>query len=342
VTALPQVGVFLAPVRDTPDHIALAERLGFASAWVYDSPLLYHDPWIALGRAADRTERIGLGVGVLVPGLRTPVASAAAIRTLSALAPGRLRVAVGAGFTGRFTLGLGPVPIARLEREVDDLRVLLAGEEHLHPEGRAPVRDMPVPGAEGAGQVPVYVSCRGPRAQAVAATRGDGAMTGILYPGGLARLRAGIGPDLPLAVHAVGAVADPGEPLDSPRLRAAVGPVVAVAFHAFAEQPWRLEGLPPALQAEARAYISAVEAAHPADRRHQVLHRGHLVRLTLPQDDAVVTAANVAAMSFTGTARDLRERAEALAADGVTELAVQPGGDVPDGLRRLAAALIAR
>ena len=335
-----RVGVFLAPVRDTPHHIALAEELGFASAWCYDSPLLYHDPFLALARAADRTSRIGLGVGVLVPGLRAPVATVAALRTLSSLAPGRVTLAVGAGFTGRFTLGLGPVRMSRLAREVDDIRGLLAGEERAHTEGGRPVRDMPVPGAEGAGPVPIYVSCRGPRAQALARERGDGAMTGILYPGGLASLRRAIGPDIPLVVHAVGAVADEGEPLDSPRLRAAVGPVVAVAFHAFAEQPWRLEGLDPALRELARRYIAAVEAAHPADRRHQVLHRGHLVELTLPEDEAVVTAGTIAALSFTGTAARLRERAEALVADGVTELAVQPGGDVPSELRRLAAALL--
>lgn len=335
----PAIAVFLAPVRDTPDHIALAEELGFAAAWCYDSPLLYHDPFTALARAADRTRRIGLGVGVVVPGLRAPVATAAALRTLSALAPGRVRAAAGAGFTGRFTLGLGPVRIARLAREVDDLRALLAGGEVVHREGGRPVRDMPVRGAEGVGGVPILVSCRGPRAQALARERGDGAMTGILYPGGLARLREGIGPDLPLVVHAVGAVAGPGEALDSPRLRAAVGPVVAVAFHAFAEQPWRLEGLEPALQRRARDYIASVEAAYPAERRHQSLHRGHLIELTLPEDEGVVTAEAIAAMSFTGTAEALRERAEALARDGVTELAVQPGGDVPAELRRLAGAL---
>lgn len=340
MSAAPSVGVFLAPVRDTPHHIALAEELGFASAWVYDSPLLYQDPFVALARAAERTRRIGLGVGVLVPGLRAPVATVAALRALSALAPGRVRVAVGAGFTGRFTLGLGPVSLARLEREVDDLRGLLAGDERRHPEGGRPVRDMPVPGAGGDGAVPLYVSCRGERAQALARERGDGAMTGILYPGGLGRLRARVGPDLPLVVHAVGAVADPGEPLDSPRLRAAVGPVVAVGFHAFAEQPWRLQGLDPALRAQAEAYIAAVVAAYPSERRHQMLHRGHLAELVLPEDDAVVTAENVARFSFTGTAGALRERAEALAADGVTELAVQPGGDVPAEMRRLAAALL--
>jgi 5,10-methylenetetrahydromethanopterin reductase len=330
----------MAPVRDTPDHIALAEELGFSAAWCYDSPLLYQDPFVALGRAAERTRRIGLGVGVVVPGLRAPAATVAALRALTALAPGRVRVAVGAGFTGRFTLGLGPVRLAALEREVDDLRGLLSGRERPHPEGGRLVRDMPVPGAQGLGTVPIYVSCRGERAQALARRKGDGAMTGIFYPGGLGRLRAGIGPELPLVVHAVGAVADEGEPLDSPRLRAAVGPVVAVAFHAFAEQPWRLDGLDPGLREEAAGYVAEVTAALPAERRHQTLHRGHLVELTLPQDEAVVTAANVARFSFTGTAAELGERAAALRAEGVTELAVQPGGDVPAELRRLARALL--
>ena len=335
-----RVSAFLAPVRETPDHVALAEELGFASVWCYDSPLLYQDPFVALARAAERTRRIGLGIGVLVPGLRAPVATVAALRGLTALAPGRVRVAVGAGFTGRFTLGLGPVRLEALEREVADLRALAAGEERPHVEGGRPVRDMPVPGAEGAGAVPVYVACRGPGSQALARRIGDGAMTGIFYPGGLALLREAIGPELPLTVHAVGAVADEGEPLDSPRLRAAVGPVVAVAFHAFAEQPWRLEGLDPALREQAAAYVAAVTEALPAERRHQELHRGHLIELTLPQDEPVVTAANVARFSLTGTAAELRERAAALEADGVGELAIQPGGDVPAELRRLAGALL--
>lgn len=340
MSPLPRIGAFFAPTRDTPAHIALAEELGFASAWVYDSPLLYHDAFTTLARAAERTVRIGLGVGVVVPRLRAPVATAAALASVAALAPGRVRVAVGAGFTARFTLGLGPVPLSALEREVHQVRALLAGEEVPHAEGGRPVRLIPVRGAEGGGAVPVYVSCRGPRAQALARRRGDGAMTGIFYPGGLGLLREGIGPDLPLVVHAVGAVAGDDEPLDSPRLRAAVGPVVGVAFHAFAEQPWRLEGLDPALRAQAEAYIASVEAAYPAERRHQHLHLGHLSEVVLPEDAPVMTAANIARFSFTAPAAALRERAEALAADGVDELCVQPGGDVPDGLRRLAGALL--
>lgn len=335
-----RVSAFFAPVRDTPDHIALAEGLGFHAAWVYDSPLLYHDPFVALARAADRTRSIGLGVGVIVPGLRTPVATAAALRSLSALAPGRVRAAVGAGFTGRFTLGLGPVPLSALEREVVGLRALLDGGETAHAEGGRPVRPIPVPGAEGRGRVPVLVSCRGPRAQALAARLGDGAMTGLFLPGGFAELRAALGPDAPLVVHAVGAVADDGEPLDGPRLRAAVGPVVAVAFHAFCEQPWRLAGLDAGLREEAGRYVASVEQALPPARRHQELHRGHLVELVLTEDDAVVRDENVRRFALCGTAGELRARALGLAAEGVDELAVQPGGDVPSELERLAEALL--
>ncbi|MEQ9337185.1 MAG: hypothetical protein RJQ03_08335, partial [Miltoncostaeaceae bacterium] len=52
MSPMPQIGVFLAPTRETPRHIALAEELGFASAWVYDSPLLYHDAFATMPIAA--------------------------------------------------------------------------------------------------------------------------------------------------------------------------------------------------------------------------------------------------------------------------------------------------
>ena len=202
------------------------------------------------------------------------------------------------------------------------------------------MRPMPVRGAEGAGDVPIYVSCRGPRAQALARRLGDGAMTGVFYPGGLGLVREGVGPELPLVVHAVGAVAAPGEPLDSPRLAAAVGPVVAVAFHAFCEQPWRLDGLDPALRAQAEAYIRDVGAALPAERRHQELHRGHLTEVVLPQDRAVVSADSLRRFGFCGTAEELAARIADMERDGVTELAIQPGGDIPDELHRIAEALL--
>ena len=70
----------------TPDHVVLAEELGYGRAWLYDSPALYPDVWVQLCRAAERTSRIGLGPGVLIPSLRHPMTKAAAIATLVELA----------------------------------------------------------------------------------------------------------------------------------------------------------------------------------------------------------------------------------------------------------------
>lgn len=60
----------------------LAETLGYKRAWLYDSPALHPDVWMVLSRCAQRTSRIGLGPGVLVPSLRHPMVNAAAIAEL--------------------------------------------------------------------------------------------------------------------------------------------------------------------------------------------------------------------------------------------------------------------
>ena len=66
---------------DSPDHIVLAEELGYDRAWLYDTPQQSTDVWVTLALAAERTERIGLGPGVLVPSLRHPMVNAAATAT---------------------------------------------------------------------------------------------------------------------------------------------------------------------------------------------------------------------------------------------------------------------
>src|SRR4051795_11940735 len=118
----------LATSMDTPEHVRIAEALGYERAWLYDSPALYPDVWVMLALAAERTERIGLGPAVLVPNLRHPITNAAAIATLAALAPGRVAVAIGSGFTGRFTLGQRPLPWAYVQSYVEAVRGLLRGE----------------------------------------------------------------------------------------------------------------------------------------------------------------------------------------------------------------------
>ena len=149
-----------ATSAESHEHARIAEELGYARAWFYDSPALYPDVWVQLCRAAERTRRIGLGPGVLVPSLRHPMVNAAAIATLVSIAgPGRVAVALGSGFTGRLTMGQRPMKWSAVREYVQVLRALLRGEEAswdggvmrmLHPAGYGASRPIEVPFIIGA------------------------------------------------------------------------------------------------------------------------------------------------------------------------------------------------
>src|SRR5947207_1211103 len=102
------VSCAFAPVPDTPEHIRLADHLGYRRAWGFDTPALQLDVWMTLARAAERTLRIELGPGVLIPSLRHVVVTAAAIASLVDCAPRRVNVGIGSGFTGRLAMGQRP------------------------------------------------------------------------------------------------------------------------------------------------------------------------------------------------------------------------------------------
>jgi len=309
----------------TPEHIALAEDLGYRRAWCYDSPALYSDVWAMLALAAVRTSRIGLGPGVLVPSLRHPMVNAAAIATLCSLAPGRVAVAVGSGFTGRYVLGQKPMRWADVATYVRAVRALLRGESvewdggvlrMMHPVGFSPARPIDVPILIGAG---------GPKGLSVAAELGDGVFSAN---------RPGEGAEAFdwHALLAFGTVLDDGETLSSQRVLDAAGHGLAIAYHAMYEwgDPSAVDGLP-----GGQEWRAAVEAV-PAPVRHLSVHEGHLVHLNALDRPAVASAPDmVGAFTLTGTADDLRERLKSLEATGVTEIAYQPAG--PDILRELTA-----
>ncbi|CAJ1581085.1 LLM class flavin-dependent oxidoreductase [[Mycobacterium] wendilense] len=72
----------LVPEARSAEYARIAEDLGYARAWFYDSPALYSDVWVRMCQAAERTDRIGLGTGVMVPSNRHPLTTASAIATL--------------------------------------------------------------------------------------------------------------------------------------------------------------------------------------------------------------------------------------------------------------------
>src|SRR5690349_8151685 len=93
--------------RDQPRDVlgfgVRAERLGFGSLWVNDSLLTPRlEALTTLAALAPLTRMATLGTATLLPVLRRPVQAAQQLASLDLLAGGRLVLAVGAGFPGRF------------------------------------------------------------------------------------------------------------------------------------------------------------------------------------------------------------------------------------------------
>ena len=108
--------------------VALAERLGYRQAWFYDSQMIYSDVYATMALAAHKTSTIRLGTGVAVPTTRMAPTIAHSIATVNQLAPGRVELGVGTGNTARLTMGLRPISLTRMKKEVRLIQTLLAGE----------------------------------------------------------------------------------------------------------------------------------------------------------------------------------------------------------------------
>jgi len=315
------------PVPETPDHIVLAEELGYETAWVYDTPALQLDCWMTLALAAVRTERIRLGPGVLIPSLRHPMATAAAIATLVGLV-GQDRVIIGAGtgFTGRRAMGQKPLSWKHFPGMVDDIRALLRGET-VEVDGQ-PARMLHWPGqaVERPIDIPWIMGVNGPRGLQAAADAGCGVFTSRPRPD------ADYSQIDDVMLLGFGTIMDDAETVNSPRVIATAGPGVAVAYHAFLEQDDpRLDGFP-----NAERFLELANQL-PEHGRHLDLHAGHLTELN-DVDKQVITGDARAITPLTCHGDELPGRLDRLADQGVTEVAFQPMGDIERELKTFAAA----
>ena len=319
-----------ATSSNSPAHVKLAETLGYKRAWLYDSPALVADVWMVLSRCAERTSRIGLGPGVLVPSLRHPMVNAAAIAELVDQAPGRVAVAIGSGFTGRFAFGKRPMPWRQVADYVRCLRTLLAGETAEWDGSAVRMLHLPGFGATRPIDVPILIGADGPKGLAVAAELGDGVFSAALPQ-----------PDAVdvtdwRALLSFGTVLDDGEDLTSPRVIDAVAPSAVVLYHVMYERGGAaaVDVLP-----GGQGWREAIEA-YPESERHLAIHAGHLIKAN-PRDEPYVAdlIPLASSMALTGTAEQVLEKIAGLTSLGVTELVYQPAGsDIERELRAFAAA----
>src|SRR5438552_14001888 len=95
------------------------------------------------------------------------------IQTVEEIAPGRIKVAIGTGYTSAHTIGRKPATLAEMRACITTLRALLAGE--TVPFGRTPGRLAYASGR----RIPILMAASGPKATELAGEIADGVLLSV-------------------------------------------------------------------------------------------------------------------------------------------------------------------
>src|SRR6476661_794888 len=153
-------GITLKPDMAPGRVVALArqaEEAGFAYGWIFDSHVLWLDPYPLLTLMATNTRRMRLGTCVTNPAVRDPTVTASLLATLNLISGGRMDLGIGRGDSSRRVLGKKPTTLARLEESIDVIHALATGATASYDGDRVQL-------TWAQGDLPVWVAGYGPKA----------------------------------------------------------------------------------------------------------------------------------------------------------------------------------
>ncbi len=153
----------------------LAEEQGFTYGWLFDSHLLWMEPYPLLTLMAANTSRMRLGTCVTNPATREPSVTASAFATLNEISGGRMVMGIGRGDSARRVMGRPPTSLATLEQAILEIRALAAGQV-------ADAEPQPLQIKWATGSLPIYVAAYGPKALRLAGRLGDGVILQFADP----------------------------------------------------------------------------------------------------------------------------------------------------------------
>jgi alkanesulfonate monooxygenase SsuD/methylene tetrahydromethanopterin reductase-like flavin-dependent oxidoreductase (luciferase family) len=123
-------GITIKPDLSVERIVALtrqAEEAGFEYGWIFDSHVLWKEPYPLLTLMANATRKMRLGPCVTNPAVRDLTVTASLFATLNLISGGRMDLGIGRGDSSRRVLGKKPVTPAELERAVGTFRELTSG-----------------------------------------------------------------------------------------------------------------------------------------------------------------------------------------------------------------------
>jgi probable F420-dependent oxidoreductase len=174
-----QFGFTLKPEHSLERTLALtrqAEDAGFDYGWLFDSHVLWRDPYPLLTLMAGATTRLRLGTCVTNPGTREPSVTASSLAVLDEISDGRMDLGIGRGDSARRVLGKPPITMAHTEEAIRVIRALVAGESIAY-EGT----EIVFPWTRG-WALPVWVAGYGPMAIAMTGRVADGIILQLADP----------------------------------------------------------------------------------------------------------------------------------------------------------------
>ena len=174
-----QFGFTLKPDHSIPATLELtkvAEDAGFDYGWLFDSHVLWREPYPLLTLMAEHSTTLRLGTCVTNPGTREPSVTASALATLNELSGGRMDLGIGRGDSARRVLGKAPITLAHTEEAIKVIKALVEG------------RPVEYEGTElqftwtGRWTLPIWVAGYGPMALAMTGRVADGAILQLADP----------------------------------------------------------------------------------------------------------------------------------------------------------------
>ncbi len=153
-----------------------AEQAGFGYGWLFDSHILWRDPYPLLTVMALNTEKMRLGTCVTNPATREPSVTASALATLNEISGGRMDLGIGRGDSARRVMGKPPTTLARLEQATNLIRTLVEGGD-----GDDDGTQIHFSWTRG-DKLPVWIAGYGPKALDLTARIADGVILQLADP----------------------------------------------------------------------------------------------------------------------------------------------------------------
>jgi probable F420-dependent oxidoreductase len=109
-----------------------AENAGFEYAWIFDSHVLWMEPYPLMTLMATNTKKMRIGTCVTNPATRDLTVTASLFATLNLISGGRMELGIGRGDSSRRVMGKKPVSWSQLEAAIQEFRDLTSSKEVQH------------------------------------------------------------------------------------------------------------------------------------------------------------------------------------------------------------------